>query len=188
MKDDSERQVNDDDDRVYSPKERRIESKNGRLLPVLLVILLVVAIAGGIYYFITKRPADGGATLQSKMVAFEEKIISLERQISDLQGKVDARAGGSPDPALNQRLEVLAQKVEVLEKRARPTTESKSEPATPKPAVKVQNRYHTVQKGETLFKISKKYGITVEELRKLNGLSGGQSVRTGQKLLISMEK
>ena len=186
MKDDSERQVNDDDDRVYSPKERRIESKNGRLLPVLLVILLVVAIAGGIYYFITKRPADVGATSQAKMVAFEEKLSSLERQISDLQGKVGA--GGGPDPALNQRLEVLAQKVEVLEKRARPTTESKSEPAPPKPAVKVQNRYHTVQKGETLFKISKKYGITVEELRKINNLSGGQSVRTGQKLLISMEK
>jgi len=185
MKDDSERQM-DDDDRVYSPKERRIESKDGRLLPVLLVILLVVAIAGGIYYFITKRPADGGATLQSKMAAFEEKLSSLERQISDLQGKVGA--GGGPDPALNQRLEVLAQKVEVLEKRARPTTESKSEPVPPKPAVKVQKRYHTVQRGETLFKISKKYGITVEELRKLNGLSGGQSVRTGQKLVVPAER
>jgi LysM repeat protein len=186
MKDDSEQQMNDDDDRVYSPKERRIESKNGRLLPVLLVILLVVAIAGGIYYFITKPRADGGVMLQSKMVAFEEKIASLERQIADLQGKVGA--GGGPDPALLQRLDALAQKVEVLEKRAHSTAESKSKPAPPKPAVKVQNRYHTVQKGETLFKISKKYGITVEELRRLNGLSGGQSVRTGQKLLISMEK
>jgi len=63
----------------------------------------------------------------------------------------------------------------------------KAKPSPPKPPATAQKRYHTVQKGETLFKISKKYGITVEELRKLNDLSRGEPVRTGQKLLVSGE-
>jgi membrane-bound lytic murein transglycosylase D len=79
-------------------------------------------------------------------------------------------------------VEALSQKVEVLEKKAQLTTESNAKPASPKATPK---RYHTVHKGETLSEISKKYGITVEELRKLNGLSRSQPVRTGQKLLVS---
>jgi membrane-bound lytic murein transglycosylase D len=79
-------------------------------------------------------------------------------------------------------VEALSQKVEMLEKKAQSTTESKAKPASPKGTPK---RYHTVHKGETLSEISKKYGISVEELRKLNGLSRSQPLQTGQKLLVS---
>jgi len=181
MKDDPELQMNDDspDDPIYSPERRKTESEGNRLLPVIIVVLLVLIFAGGIYYFITKRPAEGDATLQSKVASLEEKITGLEKQMADLQGK---SVTGDPDPSLVHRVEALSQKVEELEKRAQLTTESKAKPAPPKAT---QKRYHTVHKGETLSKISKKYGITVEELRKLNGLSRSQSVRTGQKLLVS---
>jgi LysM repeat protein len=180
MKDDPELQMNDDsDDRSYSPDQRKNESDSNRLLPAIIVILLVLIIAGGIYYFITKQPAEGDATLQSKIASLEEKITGLEKQMADLQGK---SVTGGPDPSLVHRLEALSQKVEELERRAQLTTESKAKPS---PSKATPKRYHTVHKGETLSKISKKYGITVEELRKLNGLSRSQSVRTGQKLLVS---
>jgi LysM repeat protein len=181
MKDDSELQMNDDspDDRIYSPKRRKTESDSNRLLPAMIVVLFVLIFAGGIYHFITKRPAEGDATLQSKIASLEEKITGLEKQMADLQGK---SVTGGPDPSLVHRVEALSQKVEELEKKAQLTTESKAKPAPPKATPK---RYHTVHKGETLSKISKKYGITVEELRKLNGLSRSQPVRTGQKLLVS---
>jgi LysM repeat protein len=44
---------------------------------------------------------------------------------------------------------------------------------------------HTVEKGETLYRISRNFGISVEELRKLNNLSEDQPIYTGQKLRIS---
>ena len=184
MKDSAELQMNDDlpDDRIYSPKRRRSESDSNRLLPVMIVVLLVLIFAGGIYYFITRRPAESDATLQSKFASLEGKIAGLEKQITDLQGK---SVTGSPDPFLLHRVEALSQKVEELEKRTQLKTELKAKPAPLKVAVIAQKQYHTVQKGETLFKISKKYGITVEQLCKLNGLSRNQPVRTGQKLLIS---
>jgi len=182
LKDDLEREVNDDNS-TLSPKRRKTESDGNRLLPTMIVVLLVLIFAGGIYYFITKGPAEGDATLQSKIASLEEKITGLERQIAELQGKLGTVG---PDSGLLQRLEALAKKVEALEKRAQPTTESKLKLAPPKPVVAAQKRYHTVQKGENLSRISKRYGITVEELRKLNNLSRDKSIQTGQKLLISL--
>jgi LysM repeat protein len=86
-------------------------------------------------------------------------------------------------------VEVLARKVEALEKRRQqPGVESKTRPAPPKPAVTSPKKYHTVQRGETLLKIGKKYSITVKGLLKLNNFSKGQSTRIGQKLLVSVER
>ena len=53
---------------------------------------------------------------------------------------------------------------------------------TPKPG-KVQTRWiwHTVQKGETLWKLYEKYGIRVEMIQRINGLKS-KFIRPGQKL------
>ncbi len=184
MKEDPELQIDDDlpDDRVYSPKRRRTGSDSNRLLPAIMIVLLVVIFVGGIICFFSRQSKQGEAPLQSKIASLEEKITGLEKQIVDLQGKSVA---GAPDPSLLHRVDALSQKVEALEKRSEPVTEFKTKPSPPKLPVKGPKGYHTVQKGETLSKISKKYGITVKELRKLNNLSESQPVRTGQKLLIS---
>ncbi|MCR5131000.1 MAG: peptidoglycan DD-metalloendopeptidase family protein [Prevotella sp.] len=41
-------------------------------------------------------------------------------------------------------------------------------------------KVHKVKKGETLFRIASKYGVSVEQLRKLNGLRKNSSIRPGQ--------
>lgn len=43
--------------------------------------------------------------------------------------------------------------------------------------------YHTVKKGETLFSIANKYGISVEKLKKLNGIKRDQ-INKGQRLKV----
>ena len=184
MMEDPELQMDDDspDDRAYAPKRRRIGSNRDKLIPVITIVLFVLIFAGGVVYFFTRQSRQGDGALQSKIAAFEEKITSLEKRIVDLEGKSPA---GAPDPSLPHRVDALSQKVEALEKRSEPAAELKTKPSPPKSQAKGEQQYHTVQKGETLYKISKKYGITVKELRKLNDLSEGQSVRTGQKLLIS---
>jgi LysM repeat protein len=77
----------------------------------------------------------------------------------------------------------LAEKVEILEKRP---AEKPKPPASPKPqAATPAKRYHEVKKGETLTGIAKRYGISVEELRRLNRLSPKAALSAGQKLLVS---
>ncbi len=43
-------------------------------------------------------------------------------------------------------------------------------------------RYHTVRKGDTLGKIAKKYGVSINRLCKLNGISRNKILKPGQKL------
>lgn len=43
---------------------------------------------------------------------------------------------------------------------------------------------HTVKSGDNLWDISKKYGVSVEQIRKLNGLNSKAVLKVGQKLII----
>ena len=47
-----------------------------------------------------------------------------------------------------------------------------------------QPRYHTVQRGDTLWTISQRYGLPVDRLKKVNQIKSG-NIRPGQKILIS---
>ena len=192
MNEDPEFQRDDD-----SPKDRSYSKRGGirmdskKRLPVLVGIALILIFVVGIIYFITKRPtaADtkGEETLASKMSAIEQKVTSLEAQITELRGKPTT---GATDPFLLHQVEALTKRMEALEKGGQqPRVESKTtRPAPSKPAVTSQKKYHMVQKRDTLLKIAKKYGIAVAELRKVNNLSKGQSIKIGQKLLVSVEQ
>jgi len=46
-------------------------------------------------------------------------------------------------------------------------------------------RYHTVSSGETLYSISRRYGLTVKKVRRLNQLDPGDVIFRGQRLLVS---
>lgn len=52
------------------------------------------------------------------------------------------------------------------------------QPATTQPS----SRYHKVKRGETLFSIARSNGLSVDQLRKINGLSKRSKLRAGQVL------
>jgi nucleoid-associated protein YgaU len=55
---------------------------------------------------------------------------------------------------------------------------------TPAKVQKVKNTIsYVVRKGDTLYSISKKYGLTVEELKRLNGLQSN-NIKIGQQLFL----
>ena len=58
-----------------------------------------------------------------------------------------------------------------------PKTEEKVQPKT-------TTKYHTVQSGETVYRITQKYNITAEQLRTWNKLTGN-NIYVGQKLKVS---
>ncbi len=185
MKENPELQMNDDVN-PYSTKRRRTGDGNSKFFQILLGVLLLLIFAGGIFYFLSKQSTDGGASLlPSKMTALEQKVFELEKQLAELQGKPNT---SGTDSSLLQRLDALTQKVEAMEKQKQPIAGSKARSsALSKPVAMAKKRYHQVQKGETLFHISKKYKISVKELRKLNNLSSDKPIRIGQKLLVSTD-
>ena len=102
MKEDSELRIDDGSphDRSYS-KKRGIRTDGNKHLPALMGIMLILIFAVGIFYFITNRPkpTDTKALepLASKIAALEEKVMGLEGQITELQGKSNK---GATDPFL----------------------------------------------------------------------------------------
>jgi LysM repeat protein len=64
---------------------------------------------------------------------------------------------------------------------ARTTT---PKPAQPKPQNTAGSKYHTLAKGENLSTVAKKYGTTVEQLCKMNGISKTTKIYAGKKLRV----
>ena len=56
-------------------------------------------------------------------------------------------------------------------------------PAAPE-APEGETLYHVVGQGETLYRISKDFGVPVETLRRLNGIGPDNTIHPGQRLLI----
>lgn len=61
---------------------------------------------------------------------------------------------------------------------------------TPKETHKTSNNnpkgiYHTIQKGETLYSISKKYNVSVSDLKSWNKIQDGTGISTGTKLIVN---
>ena len=54
--------------------------------------------------------------------------------------------------------------------------------ARTKPAARRTN--HTVRRGETLFRIASRYGVTVDALRRANQIGRGHVIRPGQRLAV----
>ena len=56
-------------------------------------------------------------------------------------------------------------------------------PVVPSPSAQPEAVYHAVQSGETLYAISRRYGVSVDDIRRLNALSGNV-ISVGQQLRI----
>jgi len=48
----------------------------------------------------------------------------------------------------------------------------------------MSGKYHTVKRGETLWRISKTYGVDLNELAKFNKISNSCTIETGQKIFV----
>ncbi len=188
MKDDNEF-LNDEtyiDRRSYS-KEKQFRQSNRKSFQILLGIFIILIFVVSLIYFISRLTAKGGSNIfETRLIAIEQKIQGFEKQLGELQEKITT---SRPDEFL-QRLESMEKRLQQLEnQRKQPTTEAVLKPQSPQRTQKVKEKnYHIVQKGETLYKIAKKYNMSIEELRKLNGLKEGKPIKVGEKLIVSQER
>jgi LysM repeat protein len=151
---------------------------------IILVILLLIVFSGG-----------DGDVLQRD--AFDKRLALLENRL-ELLDQLDDRLeilekDGSSTKPLMKRLERLeteiakkltdmSNRIDKMQKQlvAAPV---KKESKTGGTGV-TTGKYHVVQKGETLYSISKKHGLTVEALKQLNKLDKNFLIQPGQRLLL----
>ena len=169
-------------------------------IPYLLVILcLLVALVAGGFFLLSGAGSDDG-----RMDVLEKRLAQIESRLGALEaGNGSSPKEGQQDDAIRKlgdrfnRLESsLAKRIGSLDKAvARLKTGPPPAPVkkvVKKPAKKVAPpekkpaaKYHVVSKKETLYRISRTYGLSVEQLLKLNGLPKNAVIQPGQKLKVS---
>jgi LysM repeat protein len=161
---------------------------------VALIVLIIIII------FMISAPGD---------VADNERLQAIETRIQQLEGKLATI--GVIDQALDrlakqeQELDLLGNRLDRFETTVKtqidqiikelgilhqktahtPTPETQ----TPQPAAEnkkeLKQSYHQVRPGETLYGISRLYGLTVDQLRSFNNIGPDAAIQPGQKLKLS---
>jgi len=158
---------------------------------ILLLIVLIALFSGGDKKLSTEDLTSIRVRLDilekrlTRLERVELRIASLEKQEKGLQQSIVEmdRSGRY----LTQQLDKLTQKFDSLEKGTAPVAAKTgvSKAIQRKPLSPGKKRFHKVSPGETLYGISKKYGISVDELCRLNKITPNRVIQPGQKLLVT---
>lgn len=169
------------------------------LIGVLLIVLILL------FFNVIRKSGDDETG--AKLAFLEERLALLEAQMAKVPELKDVMAKLETQVAVTGRyadrferieasITTMADKIarDLVELKKTPATQIKKETSQPPPVVekKVSSRpepeskpvYHVVSAGETLYRISRQYNLTVDALRRLNNLSENESIQTGQKLLV----
>lgn len=122
----------------------------------------------------------------NRMENLDKRLSLLDKLRTELEISIMERID-SLEASISMRMDKKVKELDTLHMEARQKTPDKGK--TVKTAEKkTESVYHEVSAGETLYRISRQYGLTVEELRRLNKISPESVIHVGQKLIIGKEK
>jgi len=133
-------------------------------------------------------PGTLGATTPAEMGPLQQKVQRLETSASvrfdsliERMGKVEKQIR-----SLNQKLRTqpATVKAPAAVKSPQKTPSKKIVKKSTKTPVEKAAIFHTIQKGETLWSIAKKYKTSVANLRKLNNMSSDATIYPGTNILV----
>lgn len=107
----------------------------------------------------------------------EEGLATLRKNHEDLNRQFQAL-----EAKLGQSLNQINSKLDSLEKEQKPIAKPVTTPPQEKKAKAASAKIHVVKAGETLYQISRKYGLTVEQIKQLNDMGKNMTIQPGQKL------
>ena len=126
--------------------------------------------------------------LEKRMLKLEsvgERVLNLEKILKDygtLEKRLDRLEG-----SIAKRMDQVDKEMLVLRKDldAKRTAKPAAPPVNQQTKTPTDHTsHHIVKKGDTLYSISRKYGLTVEQLRTKNRLDKNSVIFVGQKLIV----
>ncbi len=128
-------------------------------------------------------------TLKLKINLLEGRLNQLEKEVPELQASV-TKVKRSQD-SISGQLNAVSVQIDQLEGKLASAAARPKIPDAVRSSLEAQNkgRYHEVRAGETLYRIAKAYGLSVDELCRLNDISPDQvgDIKPGRRLLVSSE-
>lgn len=166
------------------------EKPKKRREPIVLVILGLLVLAVLLVVLIGRTGDLSRETpykdMESRIQRMEQKLVKfevLDHRISQLEQKT-----GEYNLLLMDRMDRMektlavpkeqkAEEKKIASPRREEPPQKQAEPAR-------QVTDHQVLEGETLYRISRTYGLSVDELLKMNNLPPGSTIRKGQRLRV----
>jgi len=161
-----------------------------------IVAGFVIVVALALFFFSGSDSSEGS----QRLTLLENRINRLESRLAALEpGKGQEDSAGPDNQKIAQymgrfdrfevatakRMDDLTKRLDSLSKKLPGDQAPVSKhPAKDTSAAKPEPQFHLVSKGETLYSISRAYGLTLNELRRLNKLDDKAAIYPGQKLKI----
>lgn len=154
---------------------------------VLILIILLILVLGktlGTVVGFKNRLKE----LEQRVVRFQDiddkatQVLEQAQAFEQFKDRFDRL-----EASMTLRMDHVAKGLNDLQKKiaqVRPKKPQVLKPAKAAPKT-TKKRYYTVQSGDTLYRISRTNGLTVEKLRALNKLSDTAVIHPGQELLVS---
>ncbi|MFO7495770.1 MAG: LysM domain-containing protein [Desulfobacterales bacterium] len=179
----------------------------GQLNPV---ILIGAGVAIFVILLLIVFVPRGGDNIDQQLQPLTAQLQQLERRLGSVEGQEPVLAqlvekGNAIDTLLarldrfeafaNLRMDQITERLEKLENapKSAPPAAAAPKAAAPKavpqktalaPAKKAAPKTHTVKAGETLYGISRSYGVSIDQLLRMNNLAKGAVIQPGQRLTV----
>ena len=153
----------------YKPRANSVAQRLSALLGIfsLSAIFFIFVGCGG------DKTKEGLHQVNERLKQLENKTEKLEAQFTET----------------NESLTTLGSYVISLEERIEHLTKEIEKSNIQKQSVSQEGKqYHKVVRGDTLYSISRKYGLSVEKIRRLNNLSDKKPIQPGQKLIVVTDR
>ena len=195
--DDTEEEEDLGQEEYYGNQTRILQGKSnltyiiGGVGLVLIVVILIFALAG------PSNDVDKQQlyALDERIQALEKRLATIglidqalaridnnEKELSLIMGRVD-RFEGTVTTQIDQIIKELGKLHQKTGSTPAPAVKTK--PPVAKSTSEKQEKIHEVRAGDTLYSISRRYGLSVDQLRAYNNIGKDAAIRPGQKLRLS---
>lgn len=141
-----------------------------------------------------KTGVGSDAGIDQRLKQLEMKVSTLEIAFKQANGISAANANTGSRPTTNTTTTTTTTTTKPSTTTTTATSNQQSNTGNRTP-IQIQTgpsgtasanaKYHTVQPGENLFRISQKYNLTVEQLRRMNNMKENDVLKAGQRLVVS---
>jgi len=195
--DENGKTIGEYDNETYAPGSDSLRQTLAMLFVFAGVGVLVIVVLSIIVLFKIQNLAEKKQllTLESKLEQMERSLAGfdeIEKQLGlfatprDKAGLIAERID-MLESDINSKFDQIIKELQRLElssaQQKAPRPETTQPPEAGKQDIKPQ--VHNVQAGETIYRISRRYGLTVEQLRNFNKLGPNAKIYPGQELKLA---
>lgn len=197
MTDDYINKIDEKIDEDYSGEGDRHVWDRKKSFPI-PIVLLGLGFFVMIFLFIVFLSKTTDIASKTKIVNLEKRLALLEERLGkineideklillDTQGKkfeLFVDRFDSFETSISLKMDIINNELYTSKKKGNKPAVSKKQKKLSKKITHLT--YHEVKTKETLYQISRRYGLTVDALRKLNRLTPEAVIHPGQKLIVS---